>query len=395
MRFHNVNMVGSFILQRVSTLPASATDARLVYNEENERIYYKASDGWKDISSGGLGTLKKFTNNQFTEPGYLYSVDTSISSQFGYTTSNPTSGDSFSIIDYAGNFSTNNLTVSGAGYSINGQNTISFNTDDTIANFVFLGNEWKVDIGGLSTSSAGSSGVNFSGLSPVTEAESDDLVLIYDISDFENKKLTTEQFFGSINNLNELSSSDNNDYLLVYDTSENEAKKLSATNVSGSGGISYISINANNMILDDENTESNYGSIFGLYQCVNFPTTEDGSVWISGKFPDSWDTSEDLSIDIVYSMNGNDPSKTVRFNIDFWSQSNGDIPDVDTPDVTVTNDITTGTSNIGKYYEETMNNVGNSYIESGIKSFVMKLTRDVSNDDYGGTFQLIGIKIYQ
>ena len=99
-------------------------------------------------------------------------------------------------------------------------------------------------------------------------------------------------------------------------------------------------------------------------------------------------------MDLIYSLNGNDPAKTVRLQVDFWSVAETDSL-TSTPDQTINNDITTSASNIGLYTEDTLTSISNVNIESGIKSFAMKITRDVSEDNYGGTVQIIGFKIYQ
>jgi len=77
--------------------------------------------------------------------------------------------------------------------------------------------------------------------------------------------------------------------------------------------------------------------------------------------------------------------------------SEADAPTSVTSDVTIINsDITTSAAtNIGKYDEITLSTIGNGYIDSGIKSFVIKLTRDISEDSYIGDFQLISVDIYQ
>ena len=75
--------------------------------------------------------------------------------------------------------------------------------------------------------------------------------------------------------------------------------------------------------------------------------------------------------------------------------SNEDTPVAATSDVTINNDITTAATNIGKYTEEALTAVGNAYLDSGIKSLVIKITRDVSEDAYSGELQLISIDVYQ
>jgi hypothetical protein len=75
--------------------------------------------------------------------------------------------------------------------------------------------------------------------------------------------------------------------------------------------------------------------------------------------------------------------------------SEEDTPVAATSDVTINNDITTAATNIGKYTEDALTAVGNAYLDSGIKSFVIEITRDVSEDAYSGELQLISVDVYQ
>lgn len=56
MRFHKIEMVGRFNLQKVSTLPvfdASRDEGRLVYNLEDENVYQGSSEEWGLMAGGG------------------------------------------------------------------------------------------------------------------------------------------------------------------------------------------------------------------------------------------------------------------------------------------------------------------------------------------------------
>jgi len=136
-------------------------------------------------------------------------------------------------------------------------------------------------------------------------------------------------------------------------------------------------------------------SVFDIYPTVDFITTIDGTCWSLPLFPEFWNSSNDIKMNMIYSLSGNDPARTVRVNVEFWSVKDSDTPLQSTPDQTINNDITTSSSNIGKYTEDTLTSISNVNIDNTIKSFVIKITRDISEDDYSGTLQIIGIRLYQ
>jgi hypothetical protein len=400
-------MVGKLILQKLTSLPVfSASDeGRILYNSTNKRPYVATDERWKKIGSGAWGDLESAFNDGGTlEDGYLYSIDTSTVPLTGYLDSTPTSGDIISFYDKSGTFSLNDFYLNGNGNTISGLSGKSFSTNETIASLVFEGSEWKIDIGGLSTGSSAASGsLDFDTLSEVTAMESTDKFVILDVTDGLNKKLTLSNWMTNLNvdnNLNVLATAADEDYFIIYDVDAGLTKKILASNVISEGGgtgsgINVIDIRANDILLDDTNTGIEYGSVFGIYKTVDFSTISDGSCWVTAEFPASWSTASDLDIDIAYSLSGNDPSKTVRLNVDFWSLIETDTPVSTVSDITINNDIATSSTNIAKYTDDALTSVGNAYLESGMKSFAIKLTRDISEDDYSGTLQLISVKISQ
>ena len=165
---------------------------------------------------------------------------------------------------------------------------------------------------------------------------------------------------------------------------------------SSATGIDVIDIRAENMSLDDTNTDVSYGTAFSMIETVDFEPTGDGSCWISCKFPDNFSPSQNLELDLAYNLNGADDSKNIRLVVDFWALLEAATPDHTTPDVSYNNDIASANAtNINKFDEIALIDIDSSNIPDNTKSIVIKLTRDISEDTYTGTLQITGIRIHQ
>lgn len=186
----------------------------------------------------------------------------------------------------------------------------------------------------------------------------------------------------------------NDDYLPIYDASNSEIRKISVANL-GTGGINTLDIRPENLSLDSTETGTSRGSVFGIYETIDFPNSVNGAAWYTFKLPDEWGTSNNIGIELAYSMNGNDPSKIVKIDTDAWLVESGDQPDDSVPDYSASDNITTDSDNIGKYAEITLTNgtVTSANIPSGCLSVAIKLTRDVGSDTYTGSFQLISLRL--
>lgn len=191
------------------------------------------------------------------------------------------------------------------------------------------------------------------------------------------------------------SSTESTDLIPIYDQSNSEVRAISVGDLNVGSGIGVMDVRPDDVSLDDTNTGNSRGDVFGMFETIDFPNTATGSIWYSYKFPDSWNTSEDINLEIAYALSGNDPSKVVTVKIDAWLVETGDQPDPAAADYSGSDNISTDSTNIGKYSEATLNNgsITSASIPSGTKSVVIKLTRDVGSDTYTGTLQLIGIRI--
>lgn len=400
MRFHNITMIGKMVLQKLSNLPvfnASSDEGRIFYNQGDEKVYIGTGSKFQLLGSDRWGTLQRtISNNDVLDTSYLYPIDTSTEPITAYLDSSPTSGDVISVYDDKSSFSLYTFTMNGNGNQINGFDEMDFSIDDSVISFIFNGDEWKADVGGLYSASPSGS-VNFGSLGIITDIENSDNLIVQDASDGQNKKISTQDFIKSWDidtSLATLSSAEGSDYYLIYDVDADEVKKISSS--SAGSGLNTIDITPDRLRLDDTDTGINYGSVFNMFETLDFEAGSDGACWFTSKFPDNWDDTIDMKFDVSYSLDTNDSGKTIRLKIEFWSIGNADSPSVSSPSTTVNNDVNSTTNNINKYYEEKLiTNVSASDINSDIKQFVIKLTRDVSEDTYIGKFQLISLRIYQ
>lgn len=54
MKFHNITMVGKFLLQKLTSLPvfSAADEGRIVYNSTNKKSYLATDTRFKKLGSG-------------------------------------------------------------------------------------------------------------------------------------------------------------------------------------------------------------------------------------------------------------------------------------------------------------------------------------------------------
>ncbi len=173
---------------------------------------------------------------------------------------------------------------------------------------------------------------------------------------------------------------------------------LEGATPSGSGGINEVNVYPESFSLDDTDTGSDSGTCFDIMPCINFDPDNDGSVWFMFKFPGTWDATANIDVQLSYSMNGNDPSKDVKFDWEYWCLNSGETPTEVSPDSTGTTDIATSSSNIGKLYTQTISDfIDGDYYTSTTDTIVVKIKRDANDagDTYTGTFQLIKLLLEQ
>lgn len=163
MKMYGVDMRGKFHVQRVATLPAFSVEdkGRLIYVEDEEGFYYGGTDDWK--TAGGLGKIYEgvIENDMILRAGNVYFFDTTSNSFNVFLEEDVKAGESVVVVDLAGTFTTFSVTVNRRSTDkILGQNSYVCNYDNGIYSFIKTNTaEWKVDIGGLTTS-GGQSGIN-------------------------------------------------------------------------------------------------------------------------------------------------------------------------------------------------------------------------------------------
>jgi len=194
----------------------------------------------------------------------------------------------------------------------------------------------------------------------------------------------------------EVTVTSSNDYIPIYDNSNSEIRRVSVGNLA-TGGINTLDVRPENFAFDDTDTGNSRGNYNGIFETIDFPNTSDGASWYSFKFPDEWSTDSDINLEIAYTLDGSDPSKIVKLDVSSWLIEVGDQPDSNAPDHSGSDNITTDSNNIGKCSEKTLVNgtISNVNVPNGCTSVVLKIGRDTGGDTYTGTFQLIGLRIFQ
>ena len=152
MKFHGITMTGKFIVQRVASLPVWTEDdeGRIIYNEEESRLYVGTNNSWVESGAGGYGTpVNDFTDNDTLEDGKMYLIDTSSGSLSANLKEDPFIGDTVTFIDISGSFDMYDFTVNGNGNDIHGDSSIEFDVKDVFIILVWTGVSWKMDVGGI------------------------------------------------------------------------------------------------------------------------------------------------------------------------------------------------------------------------------------------------------
>jgi hypothetical protein len=57
MKFHDIESIGNFKIEKASTLPSwqASDESRLLYVEDEDKIYYADGSEWKEVGSGSGG----------------------------------------------------------------------------------------------------------------------------------------------------------------------------------------------------------------------------------------------------------------------------------------------------------------------------------------------------
>lgn len=182
-----------------------------------------------------------------------------------------------------------------------------------------------------------------------------------------------------------------NGYALIYNSS--------TSNWEPGEIISTVEKRPDDFNLDDVNTNVEFKSIFGAINTVGFGSSNDepGSVWLSFKYPYGFDPNKDTKIEIVYSLDGSDDSKSVELETDVWSTSMGSGMNSSSPEVSYTDTITSSSSNIGVLQNLEFSNgkIPTSIVSSVNDFIIIKFTRNDDSDTYTGTFHLVSMMFYQ
>ncbi len=294
------------------------------YTTDSRQLYIGTG-----VSNRFIGNLEIVSLNNTDSP-YSATINQALyidSSSGAVTVTLPSSAsvnDIISIIDAAGSFLTNNVTISRNGHNINGvSSNFSLEEDYTYTEVIYINATvgWLVKPGGVGTFSSSGSGVN------------------------------------------------------------------------------ELEFTSEDVKMDETNTGCDAGTVFDIFDTVNFDPDTDGSVWFNFNLPNGFDVSSDISFDINYALNGSDDSKVVYLNLKAWIVDDGDTPAEASPDIDQNDSITSSTDNTGKLDKLTLTNgkISNTHLNTSTLRVSCKLTRDADNtiDTYTGTFQLVSLRIYQ
>jgi len=141
--------------------------------------------------------------------------------------------------------------------------------------------------------------------------------------------------------------------------------------------------------LDDVSTDASFGSVFDITSTIDLGSTSDGTFWFTFQFPSTLDDTSDITLEIIYNLNGSDDSKLVTMETKYWIYGNGETPVESTPDGTNSDNISTGIGIDGTRRISTLTNIPNSALTIG-ETVTLKFTRK-STDTYSGIFQVISI----
>jgi len=154
---------------------------------------------------------------------------------------------------------------------------------------------------------------------------------------------------------------------------------------SSGGGMSKLEKRPTDMVLDDTNTGTSFSSIWHMTNTLEFDTDSDGSCWMNFVLPDGFDTTDDILIDIFYSLSTLDNSKSITFKTDVWSTSTATSATSGSNEGSYTDTITSSSTNTDKYTKLTLPNgkIPNAAIGSTDDLITVKFSR-LSTDTYSG-----------
>jgi len=158
----------------------------------------------------------------------------------------------------------------------------------------------------------------------------------------------------------------------------------------GGGGTGLSPLNAEVFKLDDTTIGSDHGSAFSLIETIDFSSSFDGGCWVSFIFPDTLDSSEDITLTMYYHLSGAGASTNVRLKIDQWVTAIGVTPLIGTPTASNVDNVSIIAGDDGEIRSKTLSVIANANITDNA-IITLKITRESSNvlDTYNGTFQML------
>lgn len=241
---------------------------------------------------------------------------------------------------------------------------------------------------------------------PATPVDGERVCIIDELNSFATNNCTINRNGNNIDGVagNYVISDNGAVYYFIYDADHSNWKlDKGGINVGGGGGgsgIGAILLDTPNFTLDEDMQGVDVGLAFNLAECFDFRYDVNGGIICNIPFPSSWDETKDVKFLLLFTGNGNDPSKVVRFTTQYWTLTSGQTPDILFPTSAILVDnITMDSSNINKATEIVLTNgkILAAHLSANVRSVVVNFTRNAEhvNDTYNGTFQLIKVTAYQ
>lgn len=191
---------------------------------------------------------------------------------------------------------------------------------------------------------------------------------------------------------------------LIYNTSDGKLyigtdSQWQEVGTGAGASLSSLEFRPINFDLSEDDTGIDAGTFLEIIDTIDFSPVEVGSVYVSFKLPNGWDTDKNINIKAIFSMNGDDSGKDVRLETRAYITHPGGTSQESSPDSMGTDLITSSSSNIGKLSSQELSNaeIANTHLTNADDVITLKLTRNCthSDDTYSGTFQLVSLIVYQ
>jgi microcystin-dependent protein len=161
MRFHGIEMVGKFVLERVQSLPAwrDGDEGRVLYERDRERLFIGRQGSWFELGAGqGFNPIIVNSSQSPYAVGTsnaLLLVDTTNGPVTLFLPDTPFPGEEIKVVDVAGTFQSNPCTIRrGAGQSFlnsPGQDLVCDVNNITLTLTYDGVSNWMVTLGGAVT----------------------------------------------------------------------------------------------------------------------------------------------------------------------------------------------------------------------------------------------------